>query len=73
LAERQIYGGIHYPNPLPTAQPFATVRTVPLDVPTCSKLSREILSLPMYPEMTREQVAAVAAAIEEFSRETEHA
>ncbi len=70
LAERQIYCGVHYPNPLPTAKPFADVRTLPLDVPTCGKLSREILSLPMYPEMTREQVAAVATAIEEFSRET---
>lgn len=73
LAERQIYGGIHYPNPLPTAQPFADVRTIPLDVPRCSQLSREILSLPMYPEMTRDQVAAVAAGIDEFSREAEQA
>ena len=73
LAERQIYAGIHYPNPLPTAQPFAEVRTLPEGVPNCSKLSREILSLPMYPEMTREQVATVAAAIEEFSREAEQA
>ncbi len=70
LAERQIFCGIHYPNPLPTAQPFAEARTVPLNVPICSQLSREILSLPMYPEMTHEQVATVAAAINEFSRET---
>ncbi len=67
LAERQIFCGIHYPNPLPTAQPFADARTVPLDVPVCMKLSREIISLPMYPEMTREHVAMVGSAIREFS------
>jgi dTDP-4-amino-4,6-dideoxygalactose transaminase len=67
LGERQIYCGIHYPNPLPTAQPFASARTVPRDVPVCTQLSSEILSLPMYPEMTRAQVTAVADAVHEFS------
>ena len=70
LAQRKIYCGIHYPNPLPTAQPFADARTVPENVPVCTRLSNEILSLPMYPEMTRKQVAAVASAVEEFSLET---
>lgn len=67
LAERQICCGIHYPNPLPTAQPFASARTHPTGVPVCTQLSNEILSLPMYPEMRREQVAAIAAAIGEFA------
>lgn len=66
LADRQIYCGIHYPHPLPTAQPFASARTHPTGVPVCTQLSNEILSLPMYPEMTHDQVAAVAAAIHKF-------
>lgn len=66
LADRQIYCGVHYPHPLPTAQPFAQARTHPADVPVCAQLSTEILSLPMYPEMTRQHVATVAAAIAEF-------
>ncbi|MCC7335273.1 MAG: DegT/DnrJ/EryC1/StrS family aminotransferase [Pirellulaceae bacterium] len=66
LAGRKIFCGIHYPNPLPTAQPFSAARTIPENVPVCTQLSGEILSLPMYPEMTREQVATVAAAAEEF-------
>ena len=73
LAERQISCGIHYPNPLPTAQPFASARTLPSGVPVCTQLSREILSLPMYPEITHEQVQAVAAAIHEFHCAPVHA
>ncbi len=67
LADRQIYCGIHYPNPLPTAKPFEDCRTLPLDFPVCTRLSREIISLPMYPEMSRDQVARVAHAVREFS------
>ncbi|MEO8270044.1 MAG: DegT/DnrJ/EryC1/StrS family aminotransferase [Aureliella sp.] len=70
LADRKIYCGIHYPNPLPTAQPFKDARTLPKNVPVCTQLSKEILSLPMYPEMTRAQVTAVAAAVQEFCLET---
>lgn len=66
LADRQINCGIHYPNPLPTAQPFASARTRPAGVPVCTQMANEILSLPMYPEMRREQVVAIAAAIGEF-------
>lgn len=68
LADRQIYCGIHYPNPLPTAKPFENCRTLPLDVPICSRLAKEIISLPMYPEMTRTHVSQVAKAIQEFGR-----
>lgn len=68
LAERRIFAGIHYPHPLSEAQPFRDVRTVPEGLPTCTRLSREILSLPMYPEMTRQQVTQVAQAIREFER-----
>jgi dTDP-4-amino-4,6-dideoxygalactose transaminase len=65
LAERNIFCGIHYPNPLSTAQPFVNAPTVPLDLPTCTKVASEIVSLPMYPEMTREQVSRVTEAIRE--------
>ncbi len=66
LAEKNIACGIHYPNPLFTAQPFVNSPTYPFGLPVCSQLSREIVSLPMYPEMTRQQVARVSAAVAEF-------
>lgn len=63
LAEEQIFCGIHYPNPLCTAQPFLESPTVPLGLPVCTAAAREIISLPMFPEMTQEDVDRVAEAI----------
>lgn len=67
LAERNIQCGIHYPNPLFRAKPFHGSVTIPLDLPVCSQLASEIVSLPMYPEMTRDHVSRVGEAIREFS------
>jgi dTDP-4-amino-4,6-dideoxygalactose transaminase len=67
LASRNIYGGIHYPNPLHTAQPFLNSTTLPWDLPTCSQFAKQILSLPMYPEMTHDHVARVAGAVRQFA------
>lgn len=66
LAARNIHCGIHYPNPLPTAQPCQDCVTVPFGLPVVSRLATEILSLPMYPEMTRDHVAMVGNAVREF-------
>lgn len=67
LAQDNIFGGIHYPNPLFTAQPFAGSQTLPFELPICSRYAKEILSLPMYPEMTREHVERIARRIRQFS------
>jgi len=74
LAEQKIFAGVHYPNPLHKAQPFVDSPTVPLDLPVCSKVADEIVSLPMYPEMTRDQVSRVAQAVGDFvtQQETVH-
>jgi dTDP-4-amino-4,6-dideoxygalactose transaminase len=69
LASRNIHCGIHYPNPLPTAQPFRQSPTFPLDLPVVRQYAKEILSLPMYPEMTRDHVAMVGDTIRAFSRQ----
>ena len=66
LADRGISCGIHYPNPLFRADPFRYCVTVPDQLPTCSRLAKEILSLPMYPELTRDMVSRIAQAIREF-------
>jgi dTDP-4-amino-4,6-dideoxygalactose transaminase len=67
LAKNKIYGGIHYPNPLFRAQPFQGATTIPWDLPVCSKYADEILSLPMYPEMTREHVRRIAESLRQFT------
>lgn len=63
LAAENIYCGIHYPNRLPTAAPFHDAVTYPMGLPNCAKFAAEILSLPMYPELTREHVARIANSI----------
>ncbi|MBL8870551.1 MAG: DegT/DnrJ/EryC1/StrS family aminotransferase [Planctomycetaceae bacterium] len=63
LAAENIYCGIHYPNPLPNAAPFHDSVTYPMGLPNCTKFATEIVSLPMYPELTREQVARIADSI----------
>ena len=67
LAQNNISCGIHYPNPLHTAQPFVDSVTHPLDLPNCTKFANEIVSLPMYPELTRQQVALIGDSIRSFS------
>lgn len=66
LAESDIQCGIHYPNTLNKAQPFLGARTFPEGLPVCSQVANEIVSLPMYPEMTREHVSRVGAAVSSF-------
>jgi dTDP-4-amino-4,6-dideoxygalactose transaminase len=67
LAKHKIYAGIHYPNPLFKAQTFLGSTTIPWELPVCSKYANEILSLPMYPEMTREHVRRVSECVRQFS------
>jgi dTDP-4-amino-4,6-dideoxygalactose transaminase len=40
----------------------------PSDFPVAYQQQNEILSLPMYPELTEEQIEYVASAIREFFR-----
>ena len=66
LAEQDIFAGVHYPNPLNTINAFVDAPTVPMGLPVCQRLANEIVSLPMFPEMTRAQVARVAQATREI-------
>lgn len=60
--------GIHYPIALPLLQAYRHLGHTEADFPEAVKASREILSLPMFPELTEEQVGTVAARLQEFSR-----
>lgn len=65
LHARGIGAGVHYPIPIHEQAPYAGVRTVPDGAPVSTMLARQILSLPLYPEMTEAQVAEVADAVRE--------
>ncbi len=57
--------GIHYPVPCHQHEPYRRFATEPL--PVAEQASGEILSLPMFPHMTDEQVAHVCEAAHEAS------
>lgn len=67
LAERQISTMIHYPLALPFQPCYASLGHQPADFPVVSQYQEEILSLPMYPEMTDEALDYVVQTIQNFS------
>jgi dTDP-4-amino-4,6-dideoxygalactose transaminase len=54
---------IHYPIPLHLQPAFASLGGRPGDLPVAEKATAEVLSLPLYPELTDEQARAVATAV----------
>ena len=66
LKEKGIATGVHYPLPLHMQPAYADLKYAEGDFPATEKAAKEILSLPMYPEMTSAMVVEVAAAIKEF-------
>lgn len=66
LAEQGIGTGIHYPIPVHLSPVYADLGYRAGDFPVTETAAQQIISLPMFPHMTLEQVATVAAAIKEF-------
>ena len=54
--------GIHYPVPIHLQPAFADLGLKPGSFPVCEALAPKIVSLPMFPELTGEEVQRVAAA-----------
>jgi dTDP-4-amino-4,6-dideoxygalactose transaminase len=65
LKERGVGTLIHYPIPLHVQPAFAHLGRRAGDFPVAEQAAGEILSLPLYPEMTDAQVGRVAAAVRE--------
>lgn len=63
LKERGIGTAIHYPSPVHLQPFFSNKQDRRGQFPIAEKLCNEILSLPMFPEMTTEQVEIVAAEV----------
>jgi dTDP-4-amino-4,6-dideoxygalactose transaminase len=66
LEENQIGCALHYPLPLHLQKAYAHLGHKPGDFPVAEKAARECLSLPIYPELTEEQIQRVAGVIQEF-------
>lgn len=56
---------IHYPTPLPFLQAYRYQENEPADFPIAWRNHKEMLSLPIFPEMTDEQIQRVAQVLSE--------
>ncbi len=68
LEERGIATAVHYPRPIHMQPAMAAAGGRPGDLPVSEQLSREVLSLPLYPELPLPTLAAIAAEVRSFSR-----
>lgn len=66
LAEAKIGTGIHYPVPLHLQKAYESSGYRQGDFPVTEKVAAEILSLPMFPDITESQQARVVEAIKGF-------
>jgi dTDP-4-amino-4,6-dideoxygalactose transaminase len=66
LKEKGIETVLHYPKALPNLTVYQYLGNQPSDFPIATQLEKEILSLPMYPELTEEMVQYVADSIKSF-------
>ena len=63
LGTEGIQTGIHYPIPIHLQPAYAELGLGPGSFPVTERIAGELLSLPMYPELTRELVEEVVGAV----------
>jgi dTDP-4-amino-4,6-dideoxygalactose transaminase len=66
LSDNNIETSLHYPTPLPFLPAYKYLDHKTSDYPVSAQLQKEILSIPMYSEMTEEMIRYVADNIKEF-------
>lgn len=66
LKEQGVSTGIHYPTALPFLQAYKYLGNKPEEFPVAHQYQDEILSLPMYPELSESSITFVADKIREF-------
>jgi dTDP-4-amino-4,6-dideoxygalactose transaminase len=67
LKAKGIGSGIHYPTPLHFQKAYSALNYQPGSFPVCERVAAEILSLPMYPQLTAEQQSRVVKEIVQFT------
>lgn len=65
LKERGCGCGVHYPLPLHLQPAYSFLSGREGDHPVSEKFAKEIISIPMFPELTEEQVAEAASIIKD--------
>jgi dTDP-4-amino-4,6-dideoxygalactose transaminase len=70
LRDADISTGIHYPIPLHMQKAYGSLNYSPMDFPVAKQVSREIVSLPMFPQLTKEQQVRVTEEVLAFTSRT---
>jgi dTDP-4-amino-4,6-dideoxygalactose transaminase len=70
LTQNGIATGIHYPIALPYLKAYDYLGCSPSDFPEALRASEEIVSLPMYPELSEQQIKYISERINEFFKNT---
>ncbi|MEQ1945541.1 MAG: DegT/DnrJ/EryC1/StrS family aminotransferase [Bryobacteraceae bacterium] len=63
LTAAGVQTGIHYPIPVHLTKAYSNLGYTRGDFPEAERAANEVLSLPMFPELTSEQVNTVASAV----------
>lgn len=63
LRDREIFCGIHYPVPVHLQEAYASMGLGPASFPVAEQCAKEILSLPMFPELSPQQIDFVCHAV----------
>ncbi len=73
LTEAGVGTAVHYPTPVHQQAAYASLGIAPGGLPIVEAAAPRLLSLPMYPEMTREHVNIVAEALTAALKHAPHA
>ena len=65
LNQKGIQCGVHYPIPIHLQKAYQTLGYPSGSFPIAEKLAQELISLPMFPEMTEQQLNMVTFAIKD--------
>lgn len=63
LSKRGVGSGVYYPIPVHRLPPFGGT----YDLPVTDRMSKEVLSIPVYPSLTSEELELIAAAVNEIA------
>jgi len=68
LNEKGIGTGLHYPVPLHLQKAYSHQGYKEGDFPVTESVAKRLLSLPMYPELTKEQIEYTAESIQQYMK-----
>lgn len=66
LATKEIQSVIHYPKALPFLECYSSMKYKETDFPVAAQYQNEILSLPMFAELTNNQIKKITSSIKEW-------